>query len=204
MKFCKDCARFTPGGDGLCDKPVDYNLVSGAPYFNPAFRNRRDEKLCGTGGAWFAPKTKPEPTFTQKLKDFQMNEIENAIKVLQDCYKHPGANAAIAGLRALHESHRLAYPGGGAALFDKLWHLTFNCVTAHAGNRVRTDLLPMQEMREFLDHLCCIVDSPPAYTAQEPLTIEKIVSMDYRGTLDEHIRAVRMAEAAHGITKGKA
>jgi hypothetical protein len=30
-----------------------------------------------------------------------MNEIENAIKVLEDCYKHPSANAAIAGLRAM-------------------------------------------------------------------------------------------------------
>jgi hypothetical protein len=30
----------------------------------------------------------------------------------------------------------------------------------------------------------------------EPLSVEKIKSMDYRGTLDEHIRTVRMVEAA--------
>jgi hypothetical protein len=33
-----------------------------------------------------------------------------------------------------------------------------------------------------------------------PLTDEQIKCMDYRGTLDEHIRIVRMTEAAHGIT----
>lgn len=74
-----------------------------------------------------------------------------------------------------HEAHRLAYPGGGAALFEKLWHLTFNCVTAHAGNRVRTDLLPMQEMREFLEHLCCIVDSPPA---GDPVAQARIAALE--------------------------
>lgn len=83
MRFCKDCARFTPGpqgGDGRCDNPVNYHLVSGEPYFNPAFRNRWDEGLCGTRAVWFVPKAKPEgpkntldpapkPTLLQKLKN---------------------------------------------------------------------------------------------------------------------------------------
>jgi hypothetical protein len=38
-----------------------------------------------------------------------------------------------------------------------------------------------------------------AQPAPVPLTIQHIKCMDYRGTLDEHIRAVRMTEAAHGI-----
>jgi len=33
------------------------------------------------------------------------------------------------------------------------------------------------------------------------LTYDEIVSMDYRGTLDEHIRCVRMTEAAHCIKR---
>jgi hypothetical protein len=70
-----------------------------------------------------------------------MNAIQKAIEVLQGCLEHPGADDAIAGLRAM------------------------------------------------LDQL-------------EPLTIGKIASMDYRGTLCRHIQSVRMAEAAHGITKG--
>jgi hypothetical protein len=45
--------------------------------------------------------------------------------------------------------------------------------------------------------------TPPAAQPAEPLSIEKVSSMDYRGTLDEHIRSVRMTEAAHGITKGE-
>ena len=42
--------------------------------------------------------------------------------------------------------------------------------------------------------------TPPAQPAV-PLTVEQIKGMDYRGTLDEHIRSVRMTEAAHGITE---
>lgn len=57
--------------------------------------------------------------------------------------------------------HKLIYPGGGKALFDRLWHLTCNAVATQSGMRVRTNVLPMQEMKEFLDHLCVLVDSPP-------------------------------------------
>lgn len=39
-----------------------------------------------------------------------------------------------------------------------------------------------------------------AQPAPVPLPIEKVIGMDYRGTLDEHIRTVRMTESAHGIT----
>lgn len=100
--------------------------------------------------------------------------------VADNCEESHKTVAAIAALRESieadqqPEAHRLAYPGGGAALFDKLWHLTFNCVTAHAGNRVRTDLLPMQEMREFLEHLCCIVDSP----AGDPVAQARIAELE--------------------------
>lgn len=57
--------------------------------------------------------------------------------------------------------HRLIYPGGGKALFNRLWHLTCNAVATQSGMRVRTDVMPMREMKEFLDHLCVLVDSPP-------------------------------------------
>lgn len=84
------------------------------------------------------------------------------------------ANMALAGQMsdALAEpDHKFIYPGGGKELFQKLWLLTHNCVTSHAGNVVHTDKLPMQEMRAFLNHLCCLVDSPPAQVAptQVPL-----------------------------------
>ena len=45
-----------------------------------------------------------------------------------------------------------------------------------------------------------MLSASPTAPAQQPLTIERIKNMDYRGTLDEHIRAVRMTEAYHGIT----
>lgn len=79
------------------------------------------------------------------------------------------ANMALAGQMsaALAEpDHKLIYQGGGKELFQKLWLLTHNCVTSHAGNVVHTDKLPMQEMRAFLNHLCCLVDSPPAELPQ--------------------------------------
>lgn len=57
--------------------------------------------------------------------------------------------------------HKLIYPGGGKALFDMLWHLTCNAVATQSGMRVRTDVMPMREMKEFLDYLCVLVDSPP-------------------------------------------
>jgi len=57
--------------------------------------------------------------------------------------------------------HKLIYPGGGKALFNRLWHLTCNAVATQSGMRVRTDVMPMREMKEFLDHLCVLVDSPP-------------------------------------------
>jgi hypothetical protein len=57
--------------------------------------------------------------------------------------------------------HKLVYPGGGKALFNRLWHLTCNAVATQSGMRVRTDVMPMREMKEFLDHLCVLVDSPP-------------------------------------------
>jgi len=45
--------------------------------------------------------------------------------------------------------------------------------------------------------------TPPAAQPLVPLTDGQIKCMDYRGTLDEHIRSVRMTESAHGITKGQ-
>lgn len=97
------------------------------------------------------------------------------------------ANMALAGQMsaALAEpDHKLIYPGGGKELFQKLWLLTHNCVTSHAGNVVHTDKLPMQEMRAFLNHLCCLVDSPPAsvplLTADEKLQIALSCNMRIR------------------------
>lgn len=66
--------------------------------------------------------------------------------------------------------HKLIYPGGGKALFNRLWHLTCNAVATQSGMRVRTDVMPMREMKEFLDHLCVLVDSPPLPApVQEPV-----------------------------------
>ena len=68
--------------------------------------------------------------------------------------------------------HKLIYPGGGEALFNRLWHLTCNAVATQSGMRVRTDVMPMREMKEFLDHLCVLVDSPPQPVpapVQEPI-----------------------------------
>ena len=56
--------------------------------------------------------------------------------------------------------------------------------------------LTWHEVKEIFT---AMLSAAPTAPAQQPLTIERIKSMDYRGTLDEHIRAVRMTEAAHGI-----
>jgi hypothetical protein len=123
-----------------------------------------------------------------------MKAIENAIKVLQGCLEHPGADDAIAGLQAMLAQEPVAYLICGGRWGDELeeWEIDpvqsecdkINEAAYQKGKKLKVPL--------FAGH-----------TAQrEPLTIEKIASMDYRGTLDEHIRAVRMAEAAHGIKKG--
>lgn len=83
-------------------------------------------------------------------------ELHEAVNKLRAALEQPGV-------------HRLIYPGGGKELSEKLWHLTFNCVTSHTGNVVHTNKLPMQEMRAFIEHLCVLVDSPPPpQPAQQP------------------------------------
>jgi hypothetical protein len=57
--------------------------------------------------------------------------------------------------------------------------------------------------RDYETYRALYIDTPPPAQPAVPLTVEQINGMDYRGTLDEHIRSVRMTEAAHGITKGQ-
>jgi hypothetical protein len=79
-----------------------------------------------------------------------------------NCAEVAALRAALAESAPVQEPvHKLVYPGGGKALFNRLWHLTCNAVATQSGMRVRTDVMPMREMKEFLDHLCVLVDSPP-------------------------------------------
>ena len=86
--------------------------------------------------------------------------------------------------------HKLIYPGGGKALFNRLWHLTCNAVATQSGMRVRTDVMPMREMKEFLDHLCVLVDSPPQPApVQEPCAelIDYILQADIHNRLTPRV-----------------
>lgn len=78
--------------------------------------------------------------------------------------------------------HRIVYPGGGKLLFQKLWGLTCNAVATQAGMRVRTDVLPMLEMRAFIEQLCVLVDSPPLHAApvREPAPVPVASQFDIK------------------------
>ena len=89
----------------------------------------------------------------------------------------------------------LIYPGGGEALFNRLWHLTCNAVATQSGMRVRTDVLPMREMKEFLDHLRVLVDSPPMQELGHDVVAGAI--FDFAGFLTSHKDKIEAGSSAN-------
>jgi hypothetical protein len=132
-----------------------------------------------------------------------MNAIQRAIEVLQGCLEHPGADDAIAGLRAM-----MMQPG--PARLDAKHPVIGRCKNHNCF--VHED--EGCAAGEF-SHIDCSIYSAkghktaqqtPAQTAQrEPLTtteIEQLLALwDYHLHGDRARHLVRKAEKAHGITK---
>lgn len=92
------------------------------------------------------------------------------------------------------------YPINGSVWFRKStgeWVLELSG-SINGTSFVSRHTQPAETLPEDVPSLSTIY-TPVAQPVAQPLTIEAIKSMDYRGTLDEHIRVVRMTESAHGI-----
>jgi hypothetical protein len=131
----------------------------------------------------------------------KMNAIQKAIEVLEDCYKHPNANDAIAGLRAMlvqpsHTAQREPIADDVITVPAKLLRRCLDTARAQ-----RFDFLAHAIEQVLNDQ------QTPSHTARRgPLTsaeIEKLLALwDYDLHGDRARYLVREAEKVHGITKG--
>ena len=123
-----------------------------------------------------------------------MNAIQKAIEVLQGCLEHPGADDAIAELRAMLVQEPVAHLICGGRWGDELeeWEIDpvqsecdkINDAAYEKGKKLKVPL--------FAGH-----------TAQrEPLTDAQIANIAGSYSLPHSVESfVRAIEAAHGITK---
>ena len=139
-----------------------------------------------------------------------MNAIQKAIEVLQGCLDHPGADDAIAGLRAMLVQPAQCWKCGDA---DPKFQAV--CTVPHCGAKEAQPAQPMPTCEDCGDGLTAsnagvCANCLPAYQAKrEPLTAEQaktlMVEAGYGlATPQEQadfLNGMRHAEIAHGITK---
>ena len=137
-----------------------------------------------------------------------MNAIQKAIEVLQGCLEHPGADDAIAGLRAMQVQQFNTVPQFSAIATRKLSDLI-------AGGWAIGGVHIQRSVGDKITHgavtaggqvLWWHAQQAPAHTARrEPLTTAEIEQLlarwDYHLHGDRARYLVREAEKAHGITK---
>ena len=133
-----------------------------------------------------------------------MNAIQKAIEVLQGCLEHPGADDAIAGLRAMLVQKPVAHLLCGGRWGDELedWEIDPDQSECNKINESAYESGQELNVPLFAGH-----------TAQrEPLTAEQAKTLMIEASYGfatpqeqaDFLNGMRHAEIAHGITKGGA